>query len=55
MKELEQLLMDLPVDERREAIQYYNDYFDDAGPENEAWVINELGSPFISGCPNFLT
>lgn len=45
MKELEQLLMDLPVDERREAIQYYNDYFDDAGPENEAWVINELGSP----------
>lgn len=45
MSELEQLLSDLPVEERREAIQYYNDYFDDAGPEKEAWVISELGSP----------
>ena len=45
MKELEQLLSDLPYGERREAIQYYNDYFDDAGPEKEAQVIAELGSP----------
>ena len=45
MKELEQLLHSLPQDERREAIQFYNDYFDDAGPENEAQVIKELGSP----------
>jgi len=45
MRELEQLLKDLPDSERREAIQYYNDYFDDAGPENEAKVIQELGSP----------
>lgn len=45
MKELEQLLWDLPCNERTEAIQYYNDYFDDAGPENEARVIKELESP----------
>lgn len=45
MKELEQLLWDLPAGERQEAIQYYSDYFDDAGPENEARVIKELGSP----------
>lgn len=45
MKELERLLWDLPFNERREAIQYYNDYFDDAGWENEARVIKELESP----------
>lgn len=45
MKELERLLNDIPAGEREEAIQYYNDYFDDAGPENEARVIEELGSP----------
>ena len=26
-------------------MQYYNDYFDDAGSENEEKVIEELGSP----------
>jgi len=45
MDELERLLWDLPYSERKEAIQYYNDYFDDAGEENEARVIEELGSP----------
>lgn len=45
MDELNRLLMDIPDNERREAIQYYNDYFDDAGEENEAKVIKELGSP----------
>lgn len=45
MYELERLLRDLPANEREEAIQYYNDYFDDAGAENEARVIEELGSP----------
>lgn len=29
MKELEQLLWDLPAGERQEAIQYYSDYFED--------------------------
>lgn len=45
MNRLERLLWDIPENERREALQYYNDYFDDAGPENEARVIRELGSP----------
>lgn len=45
MNALERLLQDIPESERTAALQYYNDYFDDAGPENEASVIRELGSP----------
>jgi len=35
----------LPADEQESALQYYADYFDDAGSENEQKVIAELGSP----------
>lgn len=45
MTQLAALLQDVPVEERREAMQYYNDYFDDAGAENEQQVIDELESP----------
>lgn len=45
MRRLEALLSDLPENERAEALQYYNGYLDDAGPENEAAVLEELGSP----------
>lgn len=45
MTELEMRLRDVPAAEREEAIQYYNSYFDDAGRENEAQVLAELGSP----------
>lgn len=45
MAQLARLLVDLPEAERMEAIRYYNDYFDEAGPENEGKVIQELGSP----------
>lgn len=45
MKELESLLSDIPFDEREEALQYYNGYFDDAGEEHEQEVIQELVSP----------
>ncbi|MBD5444210.1 MAG: DUF1700 domain-containing protein [Lachnospiraceae bacterium] len=45
MKELTELLADVSPTEREEAIQYYNDYFDDAGVENEQSVIASLGSP----------
>lgn len=45
LAELDRLLSCLPEDERREAVQYYADYFADAGEENEASVIRELGSP----------
>lgn len=43
--QLEQQLLDIPQDEREEAMEYYRDYFDDAGEENEEAVIAELGSP----------
>ncbi len=45
MSQLERLLMDIPESDRQDAIAYYNDYFDEAGKENEARVIQELGSP----------
>lgn len=43
--QLERLLSDIPEDERREALEYYRCYFEDAGVENEASVIEELVSP----------
>lgn len=42
---LEQLLASLPEAERKDALSYYEDYLDAAGPENEARAIAELGSP----------
>ena len=45
MSQLEKLLLYVPIQEREEALQYYNDYFEDAGPENEQEVIQALGSP----------
>lgn len=45
MKQLEALLQNISFAEREEALQYYNDYFDDAGPENEQSVIEALGNP----------
>ena len=46
LRQLEQLLRDIPESERREAIEYYQNYFEDAGPEREAEIIEELGSPY---------
>ena len=45
MTKLASLLQDIPEVERRDAMKYYNDYFDDAGEENEEQVISELGNP----------
>ncbi|KAB1440458.1 DUF1700 domain-containing protein [Candidatus Galacturonibacter soehngenii] len=45
MEELENLLGNIQDSEREEALQYYNDYFDEAGVENEGEVIRELGTP----------
>lgn len=45
LKELEYLLMDLSEEERQEALQYYRDYFEDAGLEHEQDILRELGSP----------
>lgn len=43
--QLEKLLQGMPDEERQAAVQYYVDYFADAGEEKEADVIRELGSP----------
>lgn len=45
LDELKFLLSDLPEEEREEALDFYRCYFEDAGVENEADVIAELGSP----------
>ena len=45
LKQLESLLSDLTYEEREEAMDYYRNYFEDAGEENEANVIAELESP----------
>lgn len=45
MNQLEELLRDLPSEEREAALTYYDDYFEDAGPDNTDTVISELGSP----------
>ena len=45
MAQLKRLLSDIPESDRNDAIAYYNDYFDEAGADNEAQVIKELGNP----------
>jgi len=45
MSQLKIHLRKLPFDEVREAVDYYEQYFDDAGVENEQAVISELRSP----------
>ena len=45
LSELERLLSGLPQQEQEETMQYYRDYFDDAGPEHETEALRELGSP----------
>ena len=45
LERLRILLGDLSEEEREEAVQYYEDYFADAGPEMEEQIIKELGSP----------
>ena len=44
-KQLEYLLQDIPDADKEEALAYYRDYLDEAGPENEERVIHEFGSP----------
>ena len=45
LAELERLLATLPEQERRDAMNYYEEYFVSAGPEKEAEAIRELGTP----------
>ncbi len=43
--DLSRLLSQLPEEERDEAIKFYEDYFNEAGKENEQKVMEELGTP----------
>ncbi|HWQ58543.1 MAG TPA: DUF4097 family beta strand repeat-containing protein [Clostridia bacterium] len=45
MNRLESCLTCIDRSEREAALRYYEEYFDDAGPEKEAEVISSLGSP----------
>ncbi len=45
MRQLEALLSDISEEERREALSYYRNYFEDAGEENEERILRELESP----------
>lgn len=45
MQQLAALLAAIPEAERRDALDYYEEYFDAAGSEKEAQTIQELGSP----------
>lgn len=43
----EKNLINISEEERQDAVAYYTEYFEEAGPENEAKVIEELGSPVM--------
>lgn len=45
LKELRKNLKRLPEQEINDALEYYTEYLEEAGPENEAAVLEELGSP----------
>lgn len=45
LESLKNNLRNIPVDEINNIMQYYNEYFEDAGTENEQTVITELGRP----------
>ncbi|MCI8948788.1 MAG: DUF1700 domain-containing protein [Lachnospiraceae bacterium] len=45
MEKLEYLLQDIPDEDKGDALAYYQDYLEEAGPENEETVIREFGSP----------
>ena len=45
MNSLREELSKLPPEERDAAVEYYEEYFDEAGWENEQEVIDQLGSP----------
>ena len=45
LRRLEEGLRQLPPEEREDILAYHREYFQDAGPEQEAMVIQELGDP----------
>lgn len=47
LDELDSNLISLPKEEREMAVRFYEEYFEDAGPENEQSVMDDLGKPFV--------
>lgn len=45
LADLEHQLHHLDKTERQDVLEFYKEYFDEAGPENEQRVIEELGDP----------
>ena len=45
LSKLDKYLRKLPKEDYQEAMDYFSEYFEEAGPENEAQVIAELGTP----------
>ncbi|MGQ9413336.1 DUF1700 domain-containing protein [Streptococcus pluranimalium] len=45
LKQLDKYLHRLPEEDYQEAMDYFTEYFDEAGPENEGHVMEELGTP----------
>lgn len=45
MEQLKKYLKRLPKEDYDNAIEYFSEYFDEAGPENEQQVMEELGQP----------
>ena len=46
LAELNTHLMSLSSEERENAVRFYEEYFEDAGAENEQTVMDELGKPY---------
>lgn len=46
LAELDSHLITLPKEERDMAVSFYEEYFEDAGPEQEQAVMEELGKPY---------
>lgn len=45
LAKLDKYLRKLPKEDYQEAMDYFREYFEEAGPENETQVIAELGTP----------
>lgn len=45
LKQLDKYLKRLPAEDYQNAMEYFTEYFDEAGPEGEEQVIRELGTP----------
>jgi len=47
LQALEKELASVPEAERQDVLEYYREYFDEAGPENQEQVLRELGAPAL--------